>query len=104
MFGSTVAPGGVTDLSRHIDLFGGLYGLCVTGGRTNLVAAGAAHGFTATAIISAGTVNDVDGDVRIMRTVTANATTPFNSTHLNKVIEKSNTTAYTYGVTTGLGS
>jgi hypothetical protein len=40
-FGSTVAAGPL-DLSHHIDLFGGSYGLSITGGTLNLVANGAA--------------------------------------------------------------
>jgi hypothetical protein len=37
-FGSTVAPGGVTDLSRHIALFGAAgYGFSVTSGRLNIL-------------------------------------------------------------------
>jgi hypothetical protein len=41
-FSSGVAPGGVTDLSRHIALNGTSYGFSITGGRLNAVVPGAA--------------------------------------------------------------
>jgi hypothetical protein len=45
-FGSTLAPGGATDLSRHIALWGTNYGFGVTSGRFNYVAgAGGTHRF-----------------------------------------------------------
>ena len=47
-FGSVVAPGGVTDLSRHIALFGTTIGFGVTSGRLNIVS-------TTTVFVSGGT-------------------------------------------------
>lgn len=41
--GSTVAPGGVNDVSRHLNLWGGSYGLGVTGSRLNYNAPAAAR-------------------------------------------------------------
>ena len=39
-FGGVVAPGGPTDLSRHIALHGGQYGFSITGGTLNVVSGG----------------------------------------------------------------
>ena len=39
-FGSIVAPGGTTDLSQHIALFGTTYGISVTSSRLNIVSGG----------------------------------------------------------------
>ena len=55
--GSRVATGGVTDLSQHLDLYGGAYGLSVTAGRLNyVVGASTAHTFVVNAadIVSIG--------------------------------------------------
>ena len=38
--GSATAPGGALDLSRHLALYGGNYGLSITGGTMNVVAGG----------------------------------------------------------------
>jgi len=46
-FGSAVAPGGVTDLSRHIALYSTTYGFNVTGSRLNyIVGSGSSHVLT----------------------------------------------------------
>lgn len=43
-FGAAVAPGGATDLSRHLDLYNGQYGFSITSSSFNHVAnAGASH-------------------------------------------------------------
>lgn len=64
-FGSVVAPGGATDLSRHIALFGTSSGLSVTTGVVNLVAAGQVFAFSSAGAFTApGAVSDNKGNVR----------------------------------------
>lgn len=60
---------------------------------------------TSTGDMSAsGTISDSTGDVRKLRFITRNAATTLAASHLNGVVEKSNTTAYIYTIPTGLGS
>lgn len=69
-------------------------------GSTNITSVGTIAGnFAAT-----GMVSDANGNVRKLVTTIANATTTLSTTHINGVIEKSNTTAYTYTLPTSLGS
>jgi hypothetical protein len=69
-------------------------------GSTNITSVGTITGnFAAT-----GTVSDAGGNVRKMVATVANATTTLSATHLNGAIEKSNTTAYTYTLPSGLGA
>jgi hypothetical protein len=44
-FGNAVAPGGVTDLSRHLDLNNGTFGLSITSARLNVVIPGGSSAF-----------------------------------------------------------
>lgn len=75
----------------------------VTGLQTALDAKAAISGQTFTGAVAATSLSDSAGNVRNLLSSTANATTTLGSTHLNKVVEKSNTTAYTYTIAPGLG-
>ena len=56
--GSAVAPGGLADVSRHLDLYGGSYGLNVTSSTLNVVAGGASTGhFTGSGLSITGTLS-----------------------------------------------
>lgn len=69
-------------------------------GSTNITTLGTITGnFAAT-----GTVTDSKGNVRKLPVTIANAATTLSATHLNAVIEKSDTAAYTYTLPSGLGS
>jgi len=50
-FGGTVAPGGATDLSRHIALFSTTFGFSITSNTLNVVANGVAWPFTSTSLV-----------------------------------------------------
>jgi hypothetical protein len=59
-FGSTLAPGGAGDLSKHIALFGTSYGLNITSSRLNIVSPTSVvitSGTNDTISVSAGTMN-----------------------------------------------
>lgn len=56
-----------------------------------------------TGAITAPNVLDTNGNVRKLLPVTANATTTLDTTHLNKVVEKTNNTAYNYTISPSLG-
>lgn len=62
---------------------------------------GALNGTNAT---FSGTLQDADGNVRKLKVSTANADTTLSAGNLNGVIEKSNTTAYTYTLAASLGT
>ena len=53
--------------------------------------------------VSATTISDSLGNVRNLLPTTANAATTLDATHINKVVEKGNNTAYTYTISPDLG-
>lgn len=61
-------------------------------------------GTIAGSFAATGTVSDGNGNVRKLVATIANATTTLTTTHINGVVEKSNTTAYTYTLPAGLGT
>jgi hypothetical protein len=75
----------------------------VTGLQAALDAKAAITGQAFSGAVSATTLSDSSGNVRNLLPVTANATTTLDSTHINKVVEKTNTTAYTYTISPSLG-
>lgn len=107
-FGSSVASS-VTDISRHIALWGSLYGVNVTGNRMNaVIPTGASfrvvvNGSDAGYIDAAG-VHDASGNVRKLKFTTSNAATTLNTSHLNGAVEKSNNSSYSYTIASGLGT
>lgn len=76
----------------------------VTGLQTALNAKAAIAGQAFTGAVSATTLSDTSGNVRNLLPVTANAATTLDATHLGKVVEKTNTTAYTYTISPSLGA
>lgn len=93
------------DLSSHIALFGAGNGFNVRTGTVCAVVGGAQIAqFTATGIVSNGTISDAVGDVRKMGVVIANGSITLGAAHLNRVVEKSGTTAIAYTIAPALGT
>lgn len=57
-----------------------------------------------TSLSMSGTVSDAAGNVRRVPPVTANANTTLAATHLNAIVEKSNTGTYYYYLNAGVGA
>jgi len=115
-FGSaTVAS--VTDLSRHIALFGTTIGFSVTANNLNYVApTGVNHSWYTNAVLTmrldsagnldvpTGTVSDVRGDLRHVPVTVSNTSITLGTSHLNGLVEKSSAAAgVTYTIPLALG-
>lgn len=72
--------------------------------QTALNAKAAISGQVFTGAVTATALSDASGNVRNLLPVTANAATTLDATHINKVVEKTNGTAYTYTISASLGA
>lgn len=104
-FGSNASTG--VDLSSHIALYSTTYGFNIISNNLQVIANGQVGGqFVSNGnfIVPNGGIADSIGNVRTLAAYTNNATNTASATWLDSAIEKTNNTAYTYTIPSGLGA